>query len=124
MPPSYSVRRPRLTAQLTCRTRTSYTPELCLNSFSNLDEAARCAMKWCKHHEACLWHMKHCKAIYAVEFIILSFSKARTPGYSEIIESRTPHTQHLATTRTQHLEILPSCALCVPFFALLAATLI
>jgi hypothetical protein len=26
MPPSYSVRRGRLTAQLTCRTGTSYTP--------------------------------------------------------------------------------------------------
>ena len=29
MLPSYSVRRGRLTAQLTCRTGTSYTPELC-----------------------------------------------------------------------------------------------
>ena len=29
MPPSYSVRRGRLTAQLPCRTGTSYTPELC-----------------------------------------------------------------------------------------------
>ena len=31
-------------------------------------------MKQCKHHEACLWHMKHCKAIYAVE---LKFCAAR-----------------------------------------------
>ena len=29
MPPSYSVRRGRLTAQLLCRTGTSYTPEMC-----------------------------------------------------------------------------------------------
>ena len=34
MPPSYFVRRGRLTAQLPCRTRTSYTPELCDSQYT------------------------------------------------------------------------------------------
>ena len=113
MPPSYSVRRGRLTAQIPCRTGTSYTPvkHTHLNIFTLIIR----------------YSLFTNSAIAPYTLILknhLGAPARTTSGCSEIIESRPPHAQHLATTQAHSIRTNPNKIIVNPVknFALLATT--
>ena len=188
MLPSYSVRRGRLTAQLPCRTGTSYTPVmhahqifyLIYSLFTIIYSLIQRTLPysiilWAVH--ASDWQLVNCvdrlamikpttsasispkattQATTQAQRTSASFAPSAslplrtssphtrdsqytlilrnhlgaparaTPGRSEIIESRTPHAQHLATTqaitRAQRTPASFALSASLPF-ALLATTL-
>ena len=120
MLPSYSVRRGRLTAQLTCRTWTSYTPVK--HSFKYFY----------------LIYSLFTNSVYAPilnDLVGRTRQRLAVPVISERLGvvlasnnkrwriTQNHHASHHTSHHTSSAHLCALCALCVPFFALLATTL-